>query len=435
MYNTTKFKTYEFVHDFNFPDVETENPTQVEKAVFIPYNITSMNVRVHINVSTTTNVTLRIRVLDRIINVSRKTVSGNVTLQWSDSEIKAALNSAGLTYENLTNQYFYLILSIGLKDYEEVVSPYEYGVLYNNESSTLFLAEKFPHIGGGFHLIGNDSTVHIDYETPSYTIHTISLTRSPQVESATCPNGDEWCTDITWSWNLPNVTPVYTKFQFPYFWNKLKSTDPSQQVSIYNDELGEETLYCHGSVCTPNRGLLKVFNHWGYGIWSRANDNSIIQPTMAPGENKFILHFGQGFYISKDNSMGETLILLDSYVPYGNTFPYLLQGYPEYTGYNLTYYYEDINGNIKSDSLLIDIPYETNIKYRNITINELYPEKYALDDAIVRLFKKLGGRDKNGCSLVIPIKLESTISDVIPIQNVPSLYKPITITLRVWREG
>ncbi|WP_461867087.1 type IV pilus modification PilV family protein [Thermococcus sp.] len=428
IYNTSKFKTYDFPHTFYFPDVQTEDPTQIEKALFIPYNITKLEVRAEIE--NAPNATLYIRVLDKVIKVSTKT--GGTLFYWSDNEIKNALNSAGLTYYNLTGQDFYTILVIGLDEYKDIVSPF-----WEDDWDN---AEQYHHIYPPFHLIGNESYVYVGYQTPSYSPHTISLTRSPQLESATCPNGDEWCTDITWSWNLPNVTPVYTKFQFPYFWNKNPlsggSTNPSQQVKIQNSIINEKELYCHQGVdgtifCTPNRGILKVFNYWGYGIWTRANDNSIISPTMAPGENKFILDFDDGFYVSKDNSMGETLILLDSYVPYGDTFPYLLQGYPEYTGYNLTYYYEDINGNIKSDNLLIGIPYERNINYKKINIADLQPERYALDDAIVRLFKKLGGQDKN---LVIPIKLESTISDVIPLQNVPSLYTPVTVTLRVWRE-
>ena len=439
VYNTTKFKTYEFVHDFNFPDVQTENPTQIEKAIFIPHNITGMNVRMHINVpSTTTNVTLRVRVLDKVIDVGTRTISGDVNLTWGDAEIRDALNSAGLTYDDLTNRYFYVILSIGLKDYEEVVSPYEYGVLYDDEPT--FLAKKFPHIDGGFHLIGDDSVVHVDYETPSYTIHTISLTRSPEVSYYSGDSGDgEFYSHVEWTWDLPNATPLYTKFLFPYFWNKVESSDPSQMVSLKNEVVGEEVLYCHGSACKPNRGLLKVFDRWGYGIWTRANDGSTVSPTMVPGENKFALDFGQGFYVSKDNSIGETLILLDSYIPYGDTFPYLLIGYPEYTGYNLTYYYVDIDETVKPDYLLIGTAFVETQKYLKIDIDEIVAnrtyEKYAVDDAIVRLFKKLGGKEIDGHQLVIPIRLDSTVSDVVPLQRVPALYRPIKITLRIWREG
>ncbi|GEM_PF-922397 len=423
VYNVSKFNTMNFPHRFYFPTVSSEgNPTQVEKAIFIPFNITRIRVQAKIEGVQQDDVTLFINIKDKSINIGHP-AENNGYFVWTIPES---------LLPNLTNQYFSVVLGIGLNEY------HKYPIV-NFSNPNIFPETHFK-------LYGNSSYVEIDYNPHiQYSIHTISLTRPIQISASNCdadssvdPQG-EYCRHLEFSFDLPNnITPIWTKFQFPYYHDVTVNLEPYQKVSIQNSIIGTVDLFCYNiQGCNPptpsneQRDIMEVFNHWGYGIWTRANDNSIISPTMAPGENKFILDFDDGFYVSKDNSMGETLILLDSYVPYGDTFPYLLQGYPEYTGYNLTYYYEDINGNIKSDNLLIGIPYERNINYKKINIADLQPERYALDDAIVRLFKKLGGQDKN---LVIPIKLESTISDVIPLQNVPSLYTPVTVTLRVWRE-
>lgn len=430
VYNVSKFNTMNFPHRFYFPTVSSEgNPTQVEKAIFIPFNITRIRVQAKIEGIQQDDVTLFINIKDKSINIGHP-AENNGYFVWTIPES---------LLPNLTNQYFSVVLGIGLNEY------HKYPIV-NFSNPNIFPETHFK-------LYGNSSYVEIDYNPHiQYSIHTISLTRPIQISASNCDADSsidpqrEYCRHLEFSFDLPNnITPIWTKFQFPYYHDVTK--DPtSQRVSISNSKIGTVDLFCYNiQGCNPptpsneQRDIMEVFNHWGYGIWTRANDNSIISPTMASGENKFILDFDDGFYVSKDNSIGETLILLDSYIPYGDTFPYLLIGYPEYTGYNLTYYYTDVDGTVKSDYLLIGTAFVETQKYLKIDIDEIVAnrtyERYAVDDAIVRLFKKLGGKEIEGHQLVIPIKLDSTVSDVVPLQRVPALYRPIKITLRIWREG
>ncbi|QDA30673.1 hypothetical protein FH039_02270 [Thermococcus indicus] len=424
VYNVTKFNTMEFPHRFYFPTVVSNgNPTQIEKAIFIPFNITDITVRAKIDGVDSNKVKLFLKIKDRTIDIGHPTGVGDYFM-W---KIPTSL------LPNLTNQYFSIVIGVGLEKY------LKYPVIdFSNP-------EELPETH--FKLYGNESYVEVKYNPKvQYSIHTISLTRPIRVHANECDADSgvdlegEYCRHLEFSFDVPpNITPIWTKFQFTYYHDVTK--DPtSQRVSISNSKIGTVDLFCYNIPdCNTQRDIIETFNHWGYGIWTRANDGSIVKPTMAPGENKFILDFGDGFYVSKDNSIGETLILLDSYVPYGDIFPYLLQEYPRYTGYNLTYYYQDISGTVRSDNLLIGVAYVTNVKYLNVDIDDIINDgtykKYALDDAIVRLFQKLGGIEKNGHHLVIPIKLDSTVSDVVPLQRVPSLYTPIQVTLRIWREN
>ena len=97
-------------------------------------------------------------------------------------------------------------------------------------------------------------------------------------------------------------------------------------------------------------------------------------------------------------------------------------------GYNITYFWQ-------GDS---DPHYVTagDSPYCDVTMNDLLSNrsKYALDDAILRLFNNLGG--SGTAEDPILIQLPDNVNIVFAsMGNIPRLFEPITVTLRVWREG
>jgi len=171
--------------------------------------------------------------------------------------------------------------------------------------------------------------------------------------------------------------------------------------------------------------------------YSRLNDNM-----MVPGQtNTYLAESSNvsqyGFRPRESRAMVNYFI--EGYAGYGDVFPYLLQGYPAHKGYNLTYY-SSISG--EKTILVGDKP------YRQISVDELNPDRYAVDDAILRLFDKLNFRDdrnpeewketpydgsrQNPIDVGLPASVRM---DFASMGNVPGLFQPITITLRVWREN
>jgi len=165
---------------------------------------------------------------------------------------------------------------------------------------------------------------------------------------------------------------------------------------------------------------------------------------MVPGrENTYVAESSNvreyGFRYQESRAIINYFI--EGYAGYGDIFPNLFQGYPIYQGYNLTYYYSD--GNIISErTILIGAQ-----PYKDISIDELDPTRYAVDDAILRLFNNLNyfndvnpgewkespydGSQTNPIDVDLP---ESVKIDFVSMGDIPGLFQPITITLRVWRE-
>ncbi|AEH24750.1 hypothetical protein [Pyrococcus yayanosii] len=166
--------------------------------------------------------------------------------------------------------------------------------------------------------------------------------------------------------------------------------------------------------------------------YTRLNEN-----IMVPSEtNTFKLESSSENYVFRvDDSKAIVHYFLNGYAPYGNVFPYYSKNGA--CGYVLTYYY-NLSGIIDSDTVFIGNckPTETPLA---ISASELEPTKYALDDAIFRLFVQLGAREDYNAlpgtkENPIRVKLEGLAAKSIGIRNVPTTIEPIQITLRIWRD-
>lgn len=129
---------------------------------------------------------------------------------------------------------------------------------------------------------------------------------------------------------------------------------------------------------------------------------------------------------------------LYGYAPYGDIFDEYSQNGT--CGYNLHYYY-NLSGTLGDG--YVEVGYcRDPTKYLNLETSQLEPTKYALDDAIVRLFENLGAESYEKSGIIpgtqnnrILVKLDNLRIDTIGLRNVPKTLHPIEVTLRLWREG
>lgn len=61
-------------------------------------------------------------------------------------------------------------------------------------------------------------------------------------------------------------------------------------------------------------------------------------------------------------------------------------------------------------------------------------KQYAVDDAIIRLFKNLGGYGTRDSPITVKLP-ENVNIEFASMGEIPGLFEPIQITLRVWRES
>ena len=194
------------------------------------------------------------------------------------------------------------------------------------------------------------------------------------------------------------------------------------------------------------------FSENGYTIYTGSIDKYLFriaytrlnETMMVPGSpNTFTAQsYTPDYGFREGKTRGIIKYFIQGYAGYGDVFPKLLQGYPTSKGYNLTYYYNDGSTTYLRSILVGDEPYKT------IIIDDLDPSKYAVDDAILRLFDKLNyandtnpgewreapydGSYENPIDVDLPSGVRISFIDM---GSIPGLFEPITITLRVWREG
>jgi len=154
---------------------------------------------------------------------------------------------------------------------------------------------------------------------------------------------------------------------------------------------------------------------------------------MVPGKrNTFkVISTSKYYGFREGKSWGIIYYFLQAYAPYGKVFPELLQGYPNYRGYNLTYWAEPRKKTIEGHVLVGSAP------YLSISVNQLKPSEYAVDDAIIRLFEKLArgtsgtpGSEENPLAVLIP---NSVNVDFSSMNGIPASLSTVTVRIRVWR--
>ena len=394
-YTTSQASTFTYPHKFYLADVYANDSIYIEKYVFAPGNIS--DIRIHLEGSNIAKVMAQFRIFNKLSNVIKLSNIGNGVFVADNATIAEAIKSTGYNYKDISGTFFTIMF--------DVIRESRYNPL---------------------HLDGFNSYVYVDYTPFVYSsLYSIDISN---VITDYSPQTDGFSRDITWKWNIPEeAKPVYVKFQFPWLYYTGQTCE--QKVEILNDdEKTWTTLY----YAPDYNNFIYAFARWGYTVDTRDYKGDPVKNALHPGLNEFHLEFGNCYSVQPSNTLSEVLYLLDAYAPYGNIKPKLMQGYPKIKAYNLTYKYK-IGNEIHESSIVIgESSAVTAGEYKNITAGQLDPSQYAVDDAILRLFEKLGG---DGWNRPILVALSGTKIDFASLRGVPSSISPIMITLRIWGEN
>ncbi|WP_156927399.1 hypothetical protein [Thermococcus nautili] len=424
-YTTSQANTFNYPHQFHFDEIITRHPFQVENAVFIPGQFRNMSVQVKIiNASEVGKAPkLYITYRDKRVEIGYGTYIGDDTFKWTNEQILSKLEGEGITSDELSDTYLWFAVTFGM-DYKSPLYPPT--VTFNSEVKLDF----------------QDSYVDIDYVPSTYiSMYSIDITRSITAEDVVNEEyekskyGTEFYTMLEWRFNISeSATPLFARLHIVRLHTIGCDEDSyDQKLYIKNDKISWTTVYCHGGNCNPNNPFIDPgFTRWGFVNGMPDYRGNPINDALYPGDNYIEAKTGSCYVMSKEFTTGDYTYLLNAYAPYGNVKPYLMQGYPNIKAYNLTYAY-DVGGSVEYGSIIVgDTKAIASGEYANITACQLDPDKYAVDDAVLRLFKNLGG---DGCTKPVLVDLGDTMISYVSLPGVPRSISPITVTLRIWRVG
>lgn len=408
-YRTSVPSTLKFPRRFYFEDVTATYPINVWKFLIIPGLLRSLNIQVSVgNISSSEPITLRF-VFDIELSITPTSCTyDNVnkikTCYWSNTTISNALSSNGYNYTQISGKWTTIKIRAG-------------GNWYHN-----------PRI----HLIRENSFIEADYAIGVLlTPYSIDITEP--ITAYTASNCDAsgfpgFCRNIEWTFNVPSgAIPLWVKFQSP--WLYYAGTNPSQRLRIDNPLISPTYLYCHNgdgySGCSPSNPFTH-FAQFGYAAYSFDYAYNPLPNAIATGTNIIGVYLGPGYWLQPQNGHGELTYVIQAYAGYGDVFPKLIR--PGCSGYNITYYW------IGDASPHYITAGES--PYCDVTADDLLANKttYAVDDAIIRLFNNLGGNGTATEPLLIELPANVNI-DFASMGDIPGLFEPIQITLRVWRES
>ena len=393
---------------------------------FVPGNITGINMVFKVKGAQV--VRLYYGLGARLYLLLEKKIDPNSvqTVEFTNSEIKNALASIGVSYKNLSKMVFDFVVAIDAKYYTSD-GQFHYGgaSYYSYSCPTSECGGERERVLYGY----PDSYVQISY-IPRTVITRYSIPLSIPIGYDTptysgytgyhC-GGDTYKT-MTIKYNLPpNAIPWYADLWVGYCFDN--------STTQYLKENGN-TFYSG-----PN------------GVYALRIAYSKIYPwMMRPGSNTFTAELKTGVNNGGTSfryqaTRGIIKYFIEAYAGYGDVFPYMLQGYPTYRGYNLTYYYSNGTNTNEGHILVGDPP------YKPISVDDLNPLKYAVDDAVLRLFNNLNyiddknpgewrippydGSQQNPIDVYLP---ESVKIEISSMGNIPGMFTPVQITLRIWRE-
>jgi len=397
-YSTSQASTFRYPHSFYLPDVRANDSVYIEKYLFAPGNVTEISVRVL--AENVRSVRAAIRVYGTTSRPFSLVRSGDYFIA-DNATIADVIEDMGYSYRDVSGTYFTLLMNFTWNPVGEL------------------------HVSGL-------SEVYIDYvpftATSLYSVDVTRLITDYTVDPATEYYDTGFYRDVRWDWWIPDyAVPLYATFQLPWLHVLGAGLECRQRVSILMNESTNEwvTLY-DAPAYNP---FIEAFARWGYTRVTRDYLNNPVEG-LHGGLNSLHLEFGSCYYVAPENALASVVYLLNGYAPYGNVKPHLIQGYPDVMAYNLTYAY--VSTEVEYGSIIVgdNEAIETG-NYLNITACDLR-EDYAVDDAVMRLFRNLGG---DGCTEPIQVDLGSTVINYVSLPGVPRSISPITVTLRIWRVG
>ncbi|GAB6100921.1 hypothetical protein JCM16138_01440 [Thermococcus atlanticus] len=348
-----------------------------------------------------------------------KAPDSNGVVDYSSQEILSGLENCGVTYSDLGDHAFTLVLAFDARYSPGIASGRNWYYSGLDDSAVRL---RVIHGGG-------DSWVKVDViprilETRYSIPLAISLNYDDFEYSGTTSLSGVY-SQIKAQYTLPeNAQPWYADYLIA-----IQFTDsPTGPLVFWENDQTNGTIY--------NGPADWYLYRFGYSRFKDAIMQNGTTNTFY-GES-----YDSNYGFRYQQTRGIIKYFIQAYAGYGDVFPELLQGYPVYGGYNLTYYYSD-GSTVYQRSILVGSP-----PYKSMTVDDLDPNKYAVDDAILRLFDKLNyvsdvnpGEWKStpydgSSSNPIDVDLPSGVSiSTASMGNIPSgLFAPVQITLRVWRE-
>lgn len=392
-YVTSSFTTFKYQKIFYFDNVTSYHlPLSIGRAIFIPGNLTYMKVQLAFK-NLPSDVKPVLYIDGYYIGIGKEISSG--VFVWDNATI-----SAKAEYSALSQTYPYIIVTVG---------------------------ESIRNLEPPLQLDGENSYVKIDYifNPVVLTPYSIDLTKqiisSDITDSSNCrydsTYGVTLCRDITWGYFIhQKVSPVWTKFHFIILHD---INDPNTHMTV--------------EISNPNITATKIWDNPDsisfIGISSLTKDvnGNPIDPVFASGTNYIHAYTDTAYEIAKELSSGEFTYIIQAYAGYGDVFPKFIRS--GCNGYNITYYWGNPENPKVGHVLAGSDP------YCSVTAADLIAGKsiYAVDDAIVRLFNNLGGDGTQTNPILVELPANVNV-EFASMGDIPGLFQPITITLRVWRE-
>ncbi|AIF68585.1 hypothetical protein PAP_00710 [Palaeococcus pacificus DY20341] len=401
---------------------------------FVPGNITSINMRFKVKNVKYVRLYYGLGGDLTLLLTKNASESGVTTVEFTDNEIKTALQNIGVSYDNLSKMVFDFVVAFDAVFVDTGDAGYfTYGGAgYGYGCSVSECGGVANRILYGY----PDSEVRINYISKTLiTQYSIPLSiyidyQDPKISYSgdyTYACGVDTYSQMSVNYDLPPESdPWYADYWVGYCFS-----------SSTTQRLNENLNNGGGQFYAGPNGLYAI----------RVSYSKLYNWMMVPGQaNTFLAQLDTsvgngGTSYRYQQTRGIIKYFIQGYAGYGDVFPRLLQDYPTYKGYNLTYYYNDGSTTYTRSILVGDAPYKA------ISIDNLDPTTYAVDDAILRLFDKLNyendanpeewedspydGAQTNPIDVDLPAGVQIVFANM---GNIPGLFEPITITLRVWRE-
>ncbi len=262
-YYTPDMATFHQQTIFPFNKLSSKSILYYEKSMFIPTQIYNIN----ISINASMNTTISIRKGTQTIFIGSKNPVNNTVL-FSDAEIKNALNSQGVYYSDLSDEYFFIIVEIG-----------------RNARGTS------TKLGENSYVYVNSSEIPVQYGT-------IDITGEIPIKNYSNLVAYTFYRNLTWEFFLPqNSIPIFSDWQFGWFLTGITTQKAiSNSLILYN---------------SPPDPFLNIFSRFGY---TPLKDSRLFRE----GENNFSLEFGNGYSVSNEASYGFLTYFIKGFVNYGD---------------------------------------------------------------------------------------------------------------------
>ncbi len=266
-YSTSQLQTFSKQEKFPFYAVQSKALLHHEKALFIPQNINL--IEVILNTTSQTNLSFRKGALK--VNIGVKSPSDGI-INFTDSDIKSALNARGISYSDLDNEYFFFVAEVGIGESGNVQ-------------------------------IGDNSYVLIDSDEPDVPFGSIDITKEIDISEASDKLQNTFYKHLVWKFLLPKNS-VTLDADWQLGWLDTGSGGATQQTATANGI----TLFN-----SPPDPFIQAFSRFGYSP-------SLQDGLFVYGENNFTLDFGNSYGVSNESSYGSLTYFLRSFVNFGNSF-------------------------------------------------------------------------------------------------------------------